>query len=283
MYYSGYHEQKNRGTFDFPIEFYYVDSKHPRYQMPFHWHIDYEFVRVLSGELVFSLDADTIKLTPGDVVLVQDGVLHGGNPKDCVYECVDFDLGRFLHDSPIYTRELDDLQNHRIELNKLFTADTEEAKIIQKLFDNMERAEKGYELIVRGLIYELMGIILRNHQYTVVNEHSKRNLRRVRQLKNVLALIREKYNTPLSLDDLAKACDMTPKYFCRFFSEMTGKTPIDYINYYRIECAAERLLYSQDSVTEVAFGCGFNDLSYFVKIFKRYKGTTPTKYRKQKF
>lgn len=281
MYYSGYHEKKNRGTFDFPIEFYYVDSKHPRYQMPFHWHIDYEFVRVLSGELLFSLDADTIKLTPGDVVLVQDGVLHGGTPKDCIYECVDFDLGRFLHSSQIYTRELDDLQNHRIELNKLYTADTEEAKIIQKLFNNMEKAEQGYELIVRGLIYELMGVILRNHQYTVVSEHSKRNLRRVRQLKNVLALIREKYNTPLSLEDLAKACDMTPKYFCRFFSEMTGKTPIDYINYYRIECAAERLLYSQDSVTEVAFGCGFNDLSYFVKIFKRYKGTTPTKYRKQ--
>ncbi len=281
MYYSGYHEKKNRGTFDFPIEFYYVDSKHPRYQMPFHWHIDYEFVRVLSGELSLSLDADTIKLTQGDIVLVQDGVLHGGNPIDCVYECVDFDLGRFLNDSPMYARELDDLQNHRIELNKLYTADTEEAKIIHKLFDNMENAEVGYEFIVRGLIYELMGMILRNHQYTVVGEHSKRNLRRVRQLKNVLALIREKYNTSLSLEDLAKACDMTPKYFCRFFSEMTGKTPIDYINYYRIECAAERLMYSQDSVTEVAFGCGFNDLSYFVKIFKRYKGTTPTKYRKQ--
>ncbi len=281
MYYSGYHEQKNRGTFDFPIEFYYVDSKHSRYQMPFHWHMDYEFVRVLSGELMFSLDTDTINLTPGDVILVQDGVLHGGTPTNCVYECVDFDLSALLHDSSIYTRELDDLQNHRIELKKLFKSDTEEAKIIQKLFDNMEKAEVGYELMVRGLIYELMGLILRNHQYNVINERSKRSLKRVRQLKNVLALIREKYNTPLSLDDLANACDMTPKYFCRFFSEMTGKTPIDYINYYRIECAAERLLYSQDSVTEVAFGCGFNDLSYFVKIFKRYKGTTPTKYRKQ--
>lgn len=283
MYYSGYQEQKNRGTFDFPIEFYHVDSKHPRYQMPLHWHIDYEFVRVLSGKLVFSLNADTVILNPGDVVLVQDGVLHGGNPSDCVYECVDFDLNGFLHDSSIYTRELDDLQNHRIELKKQFKADSEEAKIIHKLFDNMQRAEVGYEFIVRGLIYELIGLILRNRQYTVTNESTKRSLRRVRQLKNVLALIREKYNAQLTLDDLANACNMTPKYFCRFFSEMTGKTPIDYINYYRIECAAERLLYSQESVTEVAFGCGFNDLSYFVKIFKRYKGTTPTQYRKQKF
>ena len=54
MSYSDYQEQKVRGTFDFPVEFHHVDEAHPRYQMPFHWHIDYELLRVVSGHLSLS-------------------------------------------------------------------------------------------------------------------------------------------------------------------------------------------------------------------------------------
>lgn len=84
----------------------------------------------------------------------------------------------------------------------------------------------------------------------------------------------------LTLGNLAEAADMSPKYFCRFFSEMTGKTPIEYLNYYRIECAAEQLLYTDDLVTDIALNCGYNDLSYFVKTFKKYKAQTPKQFRK---
>ena len=37
-------ENQTRGTFDFPLEYYFVDRTHPRYQMPFHWHIEYELI-----------------------------------------------------------------------------------------------------------------------------------------------------------------------------------------------------------------------------------------------
>ena len=87
MKYLAYHEYKPRGTFDFPIEFYYIDQTYPRYQMPFHWHMEYELIRVLKGSLQLSLDETTINLTSGDAVLVQDGTIHGGIPKACVYEC----------------------------------------------------------------------------------------------------------------------------------------------------------------------------------------------------
>ena len=73
---------------------------------------------------------------------------------------------------------------------------------------------------------------------------------------------------------------MSPKYFCRFFRTITQQTPMDYVNYYRIERAA-RLLSSADwSVTAVGLECGFNDSSYFVKAFKKYKGITPKQYQK---
>lgn len=51
------HESSTRGTFDFPIELYYVDKMHPRYEMPFHWHMEFELMLVLSGEFSLLIDS----------------------------------------------------------------------------------------------------------------------------------------------------------------------------------------------------------------------------------
>ena len=85
---------------------------------------------------------------------------------------------------------------------------------------------------------------------------------------------------PLTLEEISGSVNMSPKYFCRFFHEMTHRTPIDYLNYYRIERACYQLITTNLSITEIAYASGFNDLSYFIKTFKKYKGTTPKKYLK---
>ena len=73
---------------------------------------------------------------------------------------------------------------------------------------------------------------------------------------------------------------MSPKYFCRFFQDMMGQTLVEYVNKYRVERACLLLNSGEKSITEVAFESGFDSLSYFIKIFKRYKGETPGQYRK---
>lgn len=280
MRYFDCQEQKNRGTFRFPIEFHHVDCAHPRYQMPFHWHMDYELIRVVSGVFALSLDAETLHLRAGDVVLIQDGVLHGGTPADCVYECIDFDLTAFLQNSAVCTRQTDDILNHRVTLQSTFPQDSEEARLIHRLFDTLGAPSAGVEFLTQGLIFELLGFLLQNRRFAETDARSVRGDRRIRQLKNALRLIREQYGTALTLEQLSAAAEMSPKYFCRFFAELTGRTPIDYLNYYRVECACTQLLHGDESVTEIALGCGFNDLSYFVKTFKRYKGVTPKQFRK---
>jgi AraC-like DNA-binding protein len=57
------------------------------------------------------------------------------------------------------------------------------------------------------------------------------------------------------------------------------RSPIDYLNYYRIECASYFLVSSDMTVAEIAQHCGYNDSSFFIKQFRKYKGTTPRKYR----
>ena len=140
--------------------------------------------------------------------------------------------------------------------------------MLWQLFDTLCAQENGFACITQGLLLQFIGLMIQNHCYQGAAPLSGRGNKRIRQLKNALGLIRERFNTPLSLEELAAAAEMSPKYFCRFFAEMTGRTPIDYLNYYRVECACEQLLYSDETVTDIALGCGFNDLSYFVKTFK---------------
>jgi AraC-like DNA-binding protein len=101
------------------------------------------------------------------------------------------------------------------------------------------------------------------------------------KMKAVLQWIEENYAEPASLEELAAVAGMNPHYFCEFFKRYTRRSPIDYLNLYRIDSACRMLKVSGCSVTEAAFSCGFNDLSYFVKTFKKYKGVTPRQYRRR--
>ena len=81
------------------------------------------------------------------------------------------------------------------------------------------------------------------------------------------------------LNELSRIAGMSPKYFCSYFHSIIHRTPIDYLNYYRIERACSELSTSDLTLTEVAYRCGFSDVCYFIKTFKRYKGITPRRYR----
>ena len=142
----------------------------------------------------------------------------------------------------------------------------------------MESKKSGYPFIVQGCLYQILGFIIQNGYFSSAPLKNGRNYKKVSQLKRALALIEENYASPLTLEQLSAAAKMSPKYFCRFFQEMTHHTPIEYLNLYRIEHACYQLITTDRSVTEIAFNCGFNDLSYFIKTFKRYKGITPKRY-----
>lgn len=280
MKFFDYKESKQHGSFDFPIELYEVNQTHPRYNMPYHWHTEYEIINILKGKFPIVVNNEKILLQKGDIVFIQAGIFHGGNPIDCTYECVVFDMNLLLKQNHACTKQIQDIINHtKIIKPKLPNAINELTTCCSFLFESLKQKKFGYELIAQGSLYHLLGILLQNNLFTN-NKVFKRNAEKILQLKRVLSIIENNYSDQLTLCDLSKACGMTPKYFCRFFSQMTNKTPIEYLNYYRIEVACEQLLTSDLSVTEVALNCGFNDLSYFIKTFKKHKKLTPKQYLK---
>ncbi|WP_195938233.1 AraC family transcriptional regulator [Romboutsia sp. 1001713B170131_170501_G6] len=281
MKYFDFKEDKKHGTFDFPIEFYHVTPNHPRYNMPYHWHTEYEIIRILKGEFLLTLGDEKILAKENDIIFIHDGMLHGGIPKDCIYECIVFDINSLTKQNHTCTKQIQDIIDHKKIVGPILSNDINDLKLCcNNLFKSMKLKEVGYEFITQGSLYYLIGIILNNKLYSNKNTNTKRTQERILNFKKVLTLIESEYSSPLTLEDLSKACGMTPKYFCRFFSEMTNKTPIEYLNYYRIESACEQLLTTDYSITEIGLNCGFNDVSYFIKTFKKHKGVTPKQYLK---
>jgi AraC family transcriptional regulator len=86
---------------------------------------------------------------------------------------------------------------------------------------------------------------------------------------------------PLALADLAHHAGFSPFHFLRVFRQVTGTTPHQYLIGARLRLAARMLLDSERSATEIAYDVGFNDLSNFMRTFRRLIGETPRSYRRR--
>lgn len=278
MQYYNYSENKQRGTYDFPFEFYHVDRSHPRYEMAYHWHVEYEIIRILTGSLHVTMDEKEFTANSGDIVFVNSGILHSGIPSDCVYQCIVFDMNAFLKNNPRCSTYIKQIIEHSAFIYHHFTPQNQQVhQIVWDIFNAMESQKTGYELIVFGELYHFFGIVFSEKLYFSDSPQDRRDYRKIMQLKKVLDYMEANYSSPVTLEQLSASVNMSPKYFCRFFYHMTHRTPIDYLNYQRIEHASYQLATTDASVTEVAYNCGFNDLSYFIKTYKKYKGITPGK------
>lgn len=280
MNFSAFHEQKFRGSFDFPVELHYVEQGHPKYEMPFHWHSEYEFLLVLDGFLNLSLDGNEMPLKKGDVALISGGVVHGGTPKGCIYECMVVDILSLLESNKTFQNLFDGTFNTDVPIISKYACGCNISKLADRMFEAMETEYAGYELTVTGLLFQILGEVVKEHTALSPSDIPDDCLKRIKQLKSSLRFIHKNYSGTVTLSSLANEAGMSPKYFCRFFKEMVNRTPIDYLNFYRIERACQSLTDSEKSVTEIALDCGFNDLSYFIKTFKKHKGISPKQYKK---
>lgn len=277
-----YNELKQRGTADFPIEYHYIDEKHSRYDMSAHWHSEIEIIRIVSGTLNVKLNSNNYIASEGDIIFVNSETVHRATPNRCVYECVIFNP-EFLNIGTFSCKFfIESLINHEYTICEFVQGDNSDfIHIANRIFDTMKQKSSGQKFKVIGYLYELFGIITDNHLYSsITGDSAVTENKNIPKLKRVLRFIRDNYNRKLTLDEMSQSVDMSPKYFCFFFKKMTGKTPIEYLNSYRVEKATQKLLNSDLSVTEIAYSCGFNDLSYFIKTFKSIKKIPPAQLRK---
>lgn len=127
------------------------------------------------------------------------------------------------------------------------------------------------ELVIRLLQTEARTQLLGN---AVALQHKSR-------LAAVIQFIRDNLNDPLSIDQLSKHAHMSQAHFFRTFRTELGVSPVDFINAERIKLAKSLLRIPNKSIYDICFDCGFNNVSYFNKVFKRATQLTPSEYRLQ--
>lgn len=100
-----------------------------------------------------------------------------------------------------------------------------------------------------------------------------------KRMGQVMTFILSQSQNPMGLREVADVANLSKEAFCRFFKERTGKTFTEFLTQVRIHQACQLLHDSEWSISQIAFHCGFQNLSYFNRAFKKVKGETPKEFR----
>lgn len=101
------------------------------------------------------------------------------------------------------------------------------------------------------------------------------------KIEKIFHFVRTNFTRTIALEEIAGIVNMTIPAFCRYYKKVTGKTFTQFVNEFRVVHATKLLAESHSNITDICFECGFNNFSHFNKLFKKYTGKSPLKYRNE--
>lgn len=279
-------EQMKHGSDEFPCVRYmdrYFNSSYP-----VHWHDELEVGTVQKGTMYLEINGQNYVLHKGDSIFVNSCTLHayeGEKNTETLF------LNLLFQPSFIYGREdsifhgkyMQPVLEHSHSSFLIFRENTPEGKNAAKYIENADRAiqrqDWGYEFQVRNILSELFLCIGRSlqHVYKEQEKHESKNLYRIRQMVD---FIQAHYAEPLSLEQIAESASISTRECIRCFQNTIGIAPKQYLLRLRIQKACRLLVSSEMRIAEICEICGFQDQSYFAKLFHRETGYSPGMYRK---
>jgi AraC-like DNA-binding protein/ligand-binding sensor protein len=155
-----------------------------------------------------------------------------------------------------------------------FGTDVDLKKLEEAFFQSRVVSKKQYESILRLLTIFAQHLAILSNQLVVKEENAE-----APAISRARAYITEKHSDDLSLDEVAKAVNMSAFYFCKMFKKATGMTFTDYLARVRVEKVRNLLLNPHKRISEAAFEAGFQSLSQFNRVFRKIAGEAPTVYR----
>ena len=247
-----------------------------------HWHEHMEFHWFEKGGSKVLTGSEWITVEDGDVTMVNPSELHTLLPGECPSSYWFFIISPQLlggDDADAYGRFWKSLATQQTRFQHLIRHDPLVIQLIAAMVAEYQAMEPGYELAIRGHLFQLMARLYRAHRQPLPTAPSRK--RQDQRLKEVLQHIGEQYAQPLSPQSLADSCGLNLSYFCRLFRQGTGMTAAAYITAYRLSKAEELLTSTDLSVTDIAARVGFSDMAYFSRRFKRQYGLSPLQFRQQ--
>lgn len=280
-------ELLKRGTPIFPCSTYNRDVRqYINGEISPHWHHEMEIFLLIEGHAHISFVDSTFELESGEGYFVNSNVLHGIScPLDrcCRYHSIVFDPSIISGATGsaydiLYTRPFIEQGGPSWIFHPNDTLGGETIiRLFQAAFDACETKTDGYEFIVRDSLSRILLLLRKHLQGTSSKQSSQQELR----IKQMLSWLDEHYMEPITISQLADVAGICVRECQRSFSNILHTTPIQYLNRRRIAMAAECLISTDLSVSEIGLRCGFDNPSYFSKQFKHMTGMTPRAYRQK--
>lgn len=248
------------------------------------------FKYVLEGEEIYYIDRERFRLKKGEVLLFSKGHKYSAETRSFRFNrglCVDLDasflqMARYdvFEEEPLFTLDVESFQMTKISEVPL--------AIRMQLEAMIDGGEIHSPLGLEGVLNELMDYYLSLElEYTqkVQEIPAKRPIVKQELFARLLTARTYLYDhrfDPILLQDLAKASGLSKYYLQRLFKRTFGETPAKMQERLKMEYAYQHIQLNQDSISEIAYALGFDDLSYFSRRFKQYFGIRPLHLRQQK-
>lgn len=255
---------------------------------PWHWHDQFEAALIEGGEALLCIEGSEYSLRSGEGYFINSGALHSLSNisgKSCRVRCVVFTkefVGGFS-DSIFWRKYLLPLEERCNFSGCVLSTKAEwQLKIcrcIEKIFSLCKNETDMYEIESRELVTKIIAIASENTaQRPPAKEKAGNNY--ISKVKTMLLYIWQNYQRQITLFDIARAGAISKNECMLCFNKTVGTSPIQYLKSYRLEKAEELLLLTDKKVGEISELCGFQDKSYFTKVFREKFGKVPLEVRK---
>jgi YesN/AraC family two-component response regulator len=156
-------------------------------------------------------------------------------------------------------------------------SDPEIFPLMRDMYREYREQDRSYEMYMKSYIYKLLGMLYRRG--VLSDAETLYNRKEVQKILPVLSYVNANYADNLSLEEVSARLGFDHSYFCRVFKSATGATFTEYLNYVRV-CKAEHMLqHSDDSIISISEAVGFSSVSYFNRVFKKYRNCSPRAFR----
>ena len=287
--YETLHETKSHYNTDFSYNTYPCTIPQDFTEVPLHWHNEMELIYIKKGNGIVSIDLNYHSVSQGDLVIVYPGRIHSITNSDnsrLEYENIIFNINMLLpkecdRNTFEYFGHINNSDNNMTYIIR--PADLHYREIISFIDEADKVCETfpaGFELKIRSCLYSFFFALHTYYSYTGGSEVSgSLFIDKMNKLKLIIRYIENNYTHAVSIHDIADECHFSESHFMKFFKQCTGTSFISYLNDYRLLIASRMLTSTDLSVTQIASECGFDNISYFNRCFKKKYGTAPSKMR----
>lgn len=235
------------------------------------WHEDMEIQLCLDGEGEVTVAGQHYPFHPGDVVAIGADALHyTGTDNRLTYAC--------LIVRASFCRQMG------IPYRRTFSLPVMHSPSLRDAFMHVLAEERRADAPMRvarlsAAVLSLLCLLFEESAEASENTEEETSVHK--KVKSAIEYVKEHYGERITLDEISRRLHTDKYALCRDFKRMTGDTLFGYLNRYRCHRAAEHIL-SGETVGEAARACGFDNLSFFSKTYKRYMGTLPSGVKKAK-